>query len=147
MTIKIVCFDDNPSDIKNLKASFTEKKHKINFRSYDLRESWNEQSDRAKEIAEFNPDLAIVDLADQSGTGEANAGFRIIRKLKELQDQPELNMNKFPVVAWSKLLKTDTERGQALRQRVENFRAIPIFKPRREKFNVAEILRKSGLSQ
>ena len=147
MTIKIVCFEDNPNDIKNLKTSFIEKKHQIDFRAYDLRESWSKESARAKEIVEFNPDLAIVDLHDQLGTGESNAGFRIIRKLKELQEMPELNLNKFPVIAWSKYLKTDTERGKALRQRVENFHAIPIFKPRREKFNVAEFLRKSGLSK
>jgi hypothetical protein len=147
MTIKIVCFEDNPNDIKNLKASFMEKKYDIDFRAYDLRETWDEKSDRAKEIVEFNPDLAIVDLADQLGTGEANAGFRIIRKLKVLQDLPDLNVNKFPVIAWSKLLKTDTERGKALRQRVEYYHAIPILKPKREKYNVAEMLRKSSLSK
>jgi hypothetical protein len=146
MTLKIICFEDNPRDRKNLEASFIEKKHKIDFRAYDLKETWDANSDRAKEIVEFNPDLAIVDLADQKGTGERSAGFRIIRKLKQLQEIPDLNINKFPVVAWSLFLKTDTEAGKKLRQRVEDYRALPIFKPRREKYNVAEILRKAGLS-
>lgn len=147
MTLKIICFEDNPKESRNLEASFKGKeKYKVDFRAYDLKEDWDENSKRAKEIAEFNPDLAIVDLFDQRGSGERRAGFRIVRKLKELQEKPDLKMNKFPVVVWSMLLKKTTEEGKRLIQQVEGIGAISVFKPRREKYNVAEILRKSGLS-
>lgn len=145
MSLKIICFEDSPDDVKNLKASFIEKKHAVDFRAYDMKEDWDDRSKRAQEIAKFNPDLAIVDLADQRGTGERNVGFRIIRKLKELQEVNQ-NMNAFPVIAWSKYL-TNTEAGRNLKQRVRTYSAIPIFKPRRKKYNVADMLRKAELSK
>jgi hypothetical protein len=145
MHLKIICFEDEPSCVKDLKASFIEKKHKIEFRAYDLKEDWDETSKRAKEITEFNPDLAVVDLADQKGSGERTVGFRIIRKLKELQVNSKPRMNEFPVIAWSRFL-SDTDAGNTLKQRAKAFSAIPIFKPRRKRYNVAEMLRKAGLS-
>ena len=145
MNLRIICFEDNPNEIKNLKASFTEKKHSVDFLAYDMKEDWDEKSKRAQEIARFNPDLAIVDLADQQGTGERNVGFRIIRKLKELQEINQ-NINTFPVIAWSKYL-TDTPAGRNLKEKARTYSAIPIFKPRRKKYNVADMLRKAELSK
>jgi hypothetical protein len=144
MKVKVICFEDDPQDVTNLKASFKEQKHNVVFRAYDLREDWGENSRRAREIIRFDPDIAIVDIADERGTGELNAGFRIIRKLRELQDNAKANIKPFPVIAWSKYLTT-TKAGNSLRQKVKSYRATPILKKRGERHDASEILQKAGL--
>lgn len=144
MKLKILCFEDNLNDAKNLEASFIEKGHQVDFLHYDLNEQWDEKSERAKGIANFDPDLAIVDLADELGSRRKDSGFRLIRKLRELQESGNGRLKGFPIIAWSKLLKRG-DAGNQIRQKTLDYGAIPIFKPRRKRFGIAEMLRKAKL--
>jgi hypothetical protein len=137
MTLKILLFEDNPEHIKNLKLAFGRG---VKWKAFnDLRYDWDESSERAKEIVAFKPDLAIVDLDDQSRR-EIDAGFRIIRKVNEL-----LNAD-IPVFAWSYLLPEKTDDGKNLRKKVCGYGAIPVHKPPRKKhYDANEFLQKANL--
>lgn len=139
MALKILLFEDNPEHLKNLKLAFEGRG--VKWRAFnDLRYDWDETSKRAKDIVAFKPDLAIVDLDDQSKS-EKDAGFRIIRKLKELPGSAEI-----PVVAWSHLLPTRTDEGKRLRKKVRGYGAIPVYKaPRRKHYDADELLEKANL--
>lgn len=139
MALKILLFEDNPEHLRNLKLAFRDRS--VKWRAFnDLRYDWDEKSKRAKEIVSFKADLAIVDLDDQSN-GEKDAGFRIIRKLKELPGNAEI-----PVFAWSHLLPTTTDEGKKLRKKVRGYGAIPVNKPpRRKHYDAEEFLEKANL--
>lgn len=150
MSLKIVCFDDNPRHIENLRASF-EGRVDAEFLSYVSLTAWPDfkagepPPPQAQEIAEFHPDLAIVDLDDRV-TRKRDAGLRIIRKLKELPENLP-GTKSFPVIAWSRHL-SNKDKGNELERRATGFGAIPLYKPwRKKRYIVAQFLRAAGLRE
>ena len=120
MTLKILCFEDNPQDQARLRNSFAH--HDVHFKFFSVPgEEWNITPTRAQEISAFGPNMAIVDLMDDA-TGDTTPGYRVIRQLKE---SPATNA--VPVVAWSRMFKDNPDGHRAV-TRAEGFGAVPLQK-------------------
>jgi CheY-like chemotaxis protein len=122
MQLKIVCFEDNPNDQKRLQRAFKRDGHEVIFCFYENPQTeWSVTSERAEKIAEFGPDLVIVDLRDEEGK-EPLAGLRTIRQLKEHPKTSEI-----PLVTWSVLFR-DTVEGRRFIKLARQYDATPVRK-------------------
>ncbi|MEA2204043.1 MAG: hypothetical protein QOE77_819 [Blastocatellia bacterium] len=138
MKLRIVCFEDNPKDWKRLEHIFT--KHEVEFLPFVNPSDWDVTPGQIEGIAQFKPDFAIVDLKDDKRR-VTDAGERLIRKLKESKKTRAI-----PIVVWSVLLR-NTGSGLALKKRIEELDATPLFKNRKNLPGAYKFLRAAGLNE
>jgi CheY-like chemotaxis protein len=119
--LNILCFEDNPQHQTMLQKIFAQYDVEFLFFS-DPASNWSiTNSEVLRQIVTFGPSLAIVDLMNDAD-GDTNAGYRVIRQLKETPETQSL-----PIVAWSVLI-CDSPDGQRTVEHVERFGAVPLQK-------------------
>jgi|ERR1700681_1856883 len=142
MNLRIVCFEDNPGDLRRLERLFRQTrlggaKYVVDFLFYrDPDSDWDITARRAAEIRAFGPDFAIVDLISERH--DAPDGMRVIRQLKESEET-----GKIPIVVWSVALKNDST-GQDYARRIREMGAVPILKNRKNLPPPERFIRASG---
>jgi CheY-like chemotaxis protein len=135
MTLRIVCFEDNPTHRERLETAFSH--HDAEFKFFtDPVSDWDITAERAAIIEAFDPNFIIVDLKDDKRK-KNDVGLRIIRKLDEFFQ------NRYPVIAWSVLL-SDKPKHQRYSTLVREGGAKPLFKSRNKRTSAARFISLAG---